>query len=181
NYVRQRLNIREQFRRGNARLIWLSRCMPTFYRVEHDFDMSSIWKAAGTSAAASLGERIARSRAWVEQSHFADAGAQLWIDGELRIRQRDRETRLGAIAHGLTAATELDLKEHDRLAVAPQMMKRKLRRTWSTPPELVPAAGLGWRVTKMLEVTSPLGAPSVTHSPPLISAMIRLIRATFSD
>ncbi|POO53905.1 RHE_PE00001 family protein [Agrobacterium rosae] len=56
-----------------------------------------------------------------------------------RRRHRDRETRLLAIAHGLLAAAELGLKEHDRLALARTMMERKLvgRRTSSKMPELI--------------------------------------------
>lgn len=56
-----------------------------------------------------------------------------------RRRHRDRETRLLAIAHGLLAAAESGLKEHDRLALARKMMDRKLngRRTSSKLPELV--------------------------------------------
>ncbi|MBM3094050.1 DUF1612 domain-containing protein [Ensifer sp. T173] len=56
-----------------------------------------------------------------------------------RRRHRNRETRLLAIAHGLIAAAEIGLKEHDRLALAKTMMDRKLdgRRTSSKLPELV--------------------------------------------
>ncbi|OAV57303.1 hypothetical protein A6U98_35355 [Rhizobium sp. WYCCWR10014] len=56
-----------------------------------------------------------------------------------RRRHRDRQTRLLAIAHGLIAAAEMGLKEHDRLALARKMMERKLegRRTSSKLPELV--------------------------------------------
>ncbi|KQV15908.1 hypothetical protein ASC97_31025 [Rhizobium sp. Root1203] len=56
-----------------------------------------------------------------------------------RRRHRDRETRLVSIAHGLIAAAEIGLKEHDRLALARTMMNRKLegRRTSSKLPELV--------------------------------------------
>ncbi|MBY3125550.1 RHE_PE00001 family protein [Rhizobium laguerreae] len=56
-----------------------------------------------------------------------------------RRRNRDRETRLLAIPHGLIVAAEIGLKEHDRLALARQMMGRKLsgRRTSSKLPELV--------------------------------------------
>lgn len=56
-----------------------------------------------------------------------------------RRRHRDRETRLLAIAHGILAAAEIGIKEHDRLALARQMMERKLsgRRTSSKLPELV--------------------------------------------
>lgn len=77
-----------------------------------------------------------------------------------RRRHRDRETRLLAIAHGLIAAAELGLKEHDRLALARQMMERKLtgRRTSSKLPELIelvmekPLVSTGM-VVKTLEVT----------------------------
>ncbi|MBY3064465.1 DUF1612 and helix-turn-helix domain-containing protein [Rhizobium laguerreae] len=56
-----------------------------------------------------------------------------------RRRHRDRETRLLAIVHGVIAAAELGLKEHDRLALARTMFERKLygRRTSSKLPELV--------------------------------------------
>lgn len=77
-----------------------------------------------------------------------------------RRRHRDRETRLQAIVHGLIAAAELGLKEHDRLALARQMMERKLtgRRTSSKLPELIelvtakPLVSAGM-VVKTLEVT----------------------------
>lgn len=77
-----------------------------------------------------------------------------------RRRHRDRETRLLAIAHGLIAAAEIGLKEHDRLALAKTMMDRKLegRRTSSKLPELVelvmakPLLSAGM-VAKMLDVT----------------------------
>lgn len=77
-----------------------------------------------------------------------------------RRRHRDRETRLLAIAHGLIAAAELGLKEHDRLALGRQMMERKLngRRTSSKLPELIelvmakPLVSAGM-VVKTLEVT----------------------------
>ncbi|NNH41875.1 RHE_PE00001 family protein [Rhizobium laguerreae] len=77
-----------------------------------------------------------------------------------RRRHRDRETRLLAIAHGLVAAAEIGLKEHDRLALARKMMERKLegRRTSSKLPELVelvmarPLLSAGM-VAKTLEVT----------------------------
>jgi len=56
-----------------------------------------------------------------------------------RRRHRHRETRLLAIAHGLLAAAEMGLKEHDRLALARTLLERKLegRRTSSKLPELV--------------------------------------------
>lgn len=77
-----------------------------------------------------------------------------------RRRHRDRETRLLAIAHGLIAAAEIGLKEHDRLALARRMFERKLggRRTSSKLPELVelvmakPLVSAGM-VAKALDVT----------------------------
>ncbi|MDX0481439.1 DUF1612 domain-containing protein [Sinorhizobium medicae] len=77
-----------------------------------------------------------------------------------RRRHRDREIRLLAIAQGLSTAAELGLKEHDRLALARQMMERKLtgRRTSSKLPELIelvmakPLVSAGM-VVKTLEVT----------------------------
>ncbi len=77
-----------------------------------------------------------------------------------RRRHRDRETRLLAIVHGLVAAGETGLKEHDRLALARKMMERKLegRRTSSKLPELVelvmakPLVSPGM-VAKTLDVT----------------------------
>jgi hypothetical protein len=77
-----------------------------------------------------------------------------------RRRHRDREVRLLAIAHGFLAATEIGLKEHDRLSLAKTMMDRKLegRRTSSKLPELVelvmakPLVSAGM-VAKTLDVT----------------------------
>ncbi|MQB23193.1 DUF1612 domain-containing protein [Agrobacterium tumefaciens] len=77
-----------------------------------------------------------------------------------RRRHRDRETRLLAIAHGLIAAAEIGMKEHDRLTLAKTMFERKLegRRTSSKLPELVelvmakPLVSAGM-VAKTLEVT----------------------------
>lgn len=77
-----------------------------------------------------------------------------------RRRHRDRETRLLAIAHGLLAAAEIGLKEHDRLTLAKTMFERKLegRRTSSKLPALVelvmakPLVSAGM-VAKTLKVT----------------------------
>ncbi len=77
-----------------------------------------------------------------------------------RRRNRDRETRLLAIAHGFLAAAEIGLKEHDRLALAKTMMDRKVdgRRTSSKLPKLVelvmakPLVSAGM-VAKTLDVT----------------------------
>ncbi len=77
-----------------------------------------------------------------------------------RRRHPDHETRLLAIAHGLLAAAEIGMKEHDRLTLAKTMFERKLegRRTSSKLPELVelvmarPLVSAGM-VAKALEVT----------------------------
>ncbi|ACE94938.1 hypothetical conserved protein (plasmid) [Rhizobium etli CIAT 652] len=77
-----------------------------------------------------------------------------------RRRHRDREARLLAIAHGLVAAAEIGMKEHDRLTLAKTMFERKLegRRTSSKLPELVelvmakPLVSAGM-VAKTLDVT----------------------------
>ncbi|WP_208600486.1 RHE_PE00001 family protein [Rhizobium bangladeshense] len=77
-----------------------------------------------------------------------------------RRRHRDREIRLLAITHGLLAAAEIGMKEHDRLALAQKMFERKLegRRTSSKLPELVelvmakPLVSAGM-VAKTLDVT----------------------------
>ncbi len=77
-----------------------------------------------------------------------------------RRRHRDQETRLLAIAHGLLAAADTSIKEHDRLTLAKTMMDRKLegRRASSKLPELVelvmakPLVSAGM-VAKTLDVT----------------------------
>ncbi|MCD7111307.1 DUF1612 and helix-turn-helix domain-containing protein [Rhizobium sp. DKSPLA3] len=77
-----------------------------------------------------------------------------------RRRHRDRETRLLAIAHGLLAAADIGMKEHDRLTLAKAMFERKLdgRRMSSKLPELVdlvmakPLVSAGM-VAKTLNVT----------------------------
>ncbi|MBY3252171.1 RHE_PE00001 family protein [Rhizobium laguerreae] len=77
-----------------------------------------------------------------------------------RRRHRDRETRLLAIAHGLIAAADMGMKEHDRLVLARTLFERKLegRRASSKLPELVdlvmakPLVSAGM-VAKTLDVT----------------------------
>ena len=78
-----------------------------------------------------------------------------------RRRHPRRETRLLAIANGLIAAAETGLKDHDRLALARQMMERKLagRRSSSKLPELIelimarPLVSAGM-IAETLEVTT---------------------------
>ncbi|WP_033054852.1 MULTISPECIES: RHE_PE00001 family protein [Sinorhizobium] len=56
-----------------------------------------------------------------------------------RRRHRARDTRLLEVVNGIIAAAELGLKEHDRLALAKQMMERRLigRRSSSNLPRLI--------------------------------------------
>ncbi|MCA1494460.1 DUF1612 and helix-turn-helix domain-containing protein [Ensifer sp. NBAIM29] len=77
-----------------------------------------------------------------------------------RRRHRNRDIRLLAIADGLIATAELGLKEHDRLALARQMMERRLigRRASSRLPALIdfviarPLVSAGM-IAETLEVT----------------------------
>ena len=86
-----------------------------------------------------LGASILRQAGITTGTHLAAINLGLKTIPVDRRRHRDRETRLLAIAHGLLAAAELGLKEHDRLALARTMMERKLvgRRTSSKMPELI--------------------------------------------
>lgn len=56
-----------------------------------------------------------------------------------RRRHHGRDTRLLAIVNAIIAAAELGLKEHDWLALARQMMERRLvgRRSSSNLPSLI--------------------------------------------
>lgn len=55
-----------------------------------------------------------------------------------RRRNRDRETRLLAIADGLIAAAEICMKEHDRLVLARNLMERKLAGRWTSSKLTLP-------------------------------------------
>ncbi|HWU63689.1 MAG TPA: RHE_PE00001 family protein [Ensifer sp.] len=107
-----------------------------------------------------LAASILRQAGITSHNHLAAINLGLKTIPVDRRRHRDRETRLLAIAHGLIAAAETGLKEHDRLALARQMMERKLsgRRTSSKLPELVelvmakPLVSAGM-VAKTLDVT----------------------------
>lgn len=107
-----------------------------------------------------LAASILRQAGLTTAAHLAAVNLGLKYIPFDRRRHRDRETRLLAVAHGLTAAAEVGLKEHDRLALARQMMERKLagRRTSSKLPELIelvmakPLVSAGM-VVKTLEVT----------------------------
>ena len=107
-----------------------------------------------------LAASILREAGITTGAHLAAVNLGLKTIPVDRRRHRDRETRLLAIAHGLLAAAEIGMKEHDRLALAKAMMDRKLtgRRTSSKLPELVelvmakPLVSAGM-VAKTLEVT----------------------------
>jgi Protein of unknown function (DUF1612)/HTH DNA binding domain len=107
-----------------------------------------------------LAASILRQTGITSGAHLAAINLGLKTIPVDRRRHRDRETQLLAIAHGLIAAAELGLKEHDRLALARTMFERKLggRRTSSKLPELVdlvmakPLVSAGM-VAKTLEVT----------------------------
>ncbi len=103
---------------------------------------------------------ILRQAGIITQNHLAAINLGLKTVPVDRRRHRDREIRLLAIAHGLLAAAELGIKEHDRLTLARTLFERKLegRRTSSKLPELVelvmakPLVSAGM-VAKTLEVT----------------------------
>ncbi|QKK27860.1 RHE_PE00001 family protein [Rhizobium hidalgonense] len=107
-----------------------------------------------------LAASILRQAGVTSGAHLAAINLGLKTIPVDRRRNRDRETRLLAIAQGLVAAAEIGLKEHDRLALARKMMERKLdgRRTSSKLPELVelvmakPLVSAGM-VAKALDVT----------------------------
>ncbi|KQV41241.1 RHE_PE00001 family protein [Rhizobium sp. Root1204] len=86
-----------------------------------------------------LAASILRDAGVTTGAHLATINLGLKTIPVDRRRHRDRETRLIAITQGLIAAAEIGLKEHARLALARQMMERKLtgRRTSSKLPELV--------------------------------------------
>ncbi|TRL39547.1 DUF1612 domain-containing protein [Rhizobium straminoryzae] len=107
-----------------------------------------------------LAASILREAGITTGAHLATINLGLKTIPVDRRRHRDRETRLLAIAHGLFAAAEIGMKEHDRLTLAKTMFERKLggRRTSSKLPELVelvmakPLVSAGM-VAKTLDVT----------------------------
>lgn len=72
-------------------------------------------------------------------AHMAAVNLGLKSIAAERRRHRARDTRLLAIVNAIIAAAELGLKEHDRLALARQMMERRLvgRRSSSSLPGLI--------------------------------------------
>ncbi|MCM2458832.1 DUF1612 and helix-turn-helix domain-containing protein, partial [Rhizobium sp. CG4] len=107
-----------------------------------------------------LSAALLRQAGITTQNHLAAINTGLKTIPVDRRRHRSREVRLLAIAEGFVATAEIGLKEHDRLALARQMMERKLlgRRTSSKIPELIelviakPLVSAGM-ISKTLDVT----------------------------
>lgn len=107
-----------------------------------------------------LSAALLRQAGITTQNHLAAINTGLKTIPVDRRRHRSREVRLLAIAEAFVATAEIGLKEHDRLALARQMMERKLlgRRTSSKLPELIelvmakPLVSAGM-IAKTLDVT----------------------------
>jgi len=107
-----------------------------------------------------LSAALLRQAGITTQNHLAAINTGLKTIPVDRRRHRSREVRLLAIAEGFVATAEIGLKEHDRLALARQMMERKLlgRRASSKLPELIelvmakPLVSAGM-IAKTLDVT----------------------------
>jgi len=86
-----------------------------------------------------LGAAVLRDAGLTTAAHLAAVNLGLRAIPVERRRHPGRNTRLLALLNGLTAMAELGLKDHDRLALARQMMERRLigRRTSSKLPELI--------------------------------------------
>lgn len=107
-----------------------------------------------------LSAALLRQAGITTQNHLAAINTGLKTIPVDRRRHRSREVRLLAITEAFVATAEIGLKEHDRLALARQMMERKLlgRRTSSKLPELIelvmakPLVSAGM-IAKTLDVT----------------------------
>jgi hypothetical protein len=82
-------------------------------------------RASASAGVARLDERIARSpveQGWIERSHFADASASLWIDGELvhleELALHDATRDIRTPTHELTISRDV-LKTRRRIAAQP--------------------------------------------------------------
>lgn len=86
-----------------------------------------------------LAASLVRQAGLTTAAHLAAISLGLKTVPVDRRRHRDRDTRLQSILNGLQASAEIGLRKHDRLALARQMMERKLqgRRTSSRLPELI--------------------------------------------
>jgi len=107
-----------------------------------------------------LSAALLRQAGITTHNHLAAINTGLKTIPVDRRRHRSREVRLLAIAEAFVATAEIGLKEHDRLALARQMMERKLlgRRSSSKLPELIelvmakPLVSAGM-IAKTLDVT----------------------------
>jgi hypothetical protein len=107
-----------------------------------------------------LSAALLRQAGITTQNHLAAINTGLKTIPVDRRRHRSREVRLLAIAEAFVATAEIGLKEHDRLALARQMMERKLlgRRASSKLPKLIelvmakPLVSAGM-IAKTLDVT----------------------------
>ncbi|MDO5898770.1 RHE_PE00001 family protein [Agrobacterium sp. Azo12] len=107
-----------------------------------------------------LSAALLRQASITTQNHLAAINTGLKTISVDRRRHRSREVRLLAITEAFVATAEIGLKEHDRLALARQMMERKLlgRRASSKLPELIelvmakPLVSAGM-IAKTLDVT----------------------------
>jgi hypothetical protein len=86
-----------------------------------------------------LAAEVLRQAGITTAAHLAAINLGLKSIAVERRRHRARDTRLLAIVNGIIAAAEFGLKEHDRLALAKQMMERRLvgRRSSSNLPGLI--------------------------------------------
>ena len=86
-----------------------------------------------------LAAALLRQTGLTTAAHLAAVNLGLKSVAVDRRRHRDRNVRLAALVQGLATATELGLKEHDRLSLAKQVMERRLigRRTSSKLPALI--------------------------------------------
>lgn len=86
-----------------------------------------------------LGAAALRQAGLTTAAHLTAVNLGLKSIAVERRRHRARDTRLLAIVNGIIAVAELGLKEHDRLALARQMMERRLvgRRSSSNLPGLI--------------------------------------------
>ncbi|PCK78503.1 hypothetical protein CPT34_24810 [Rhizobium sophoriradicis] len=86
-----------------------------------------------------LAAEVLRQAGLTTAAHLAAVNIGLKSIAVERRRHRARDTRVLAIVNGIIAAAEFGLKEHDRLALARQMMERRLvgRRSSSNLPGLI--------------------------------------------
>jgi hypothetical protein len=86
-----------------------------------------------------LAAAVLRQAGLTTSAHLAAVNIGLRSIPIERRRHPGRNTRLLALLNGLIAAAELGLKEHDRLALARQVMERRLagRRASSKLPDLI--------------------------------------------